>query len=363
MNVTINQEYANLVPEISDEEYDILKRSIKENGLYVPIIVNQDGMLLDGHHRYKVCQEIGISPSHIIREFKDELDEKLFVIDCNLTRRQLNNFQRTEQALKSKPIQQAIARRNESLGGKGDRNLTPLGRVDETIGERAGVSRDTVRRVEKILASEYVTDKVKEGLRVGALSINEAYEMIAENERISQFNQEFQPFYQKIVKAQAELNKAEKECDEHFGSCQKKPQPTALEMSRRSEQEQKRIFDEAMAPFKNFLERQLDTCKAIAAAIFWVEYRERRKSDEEAATETLRRIEEMSLDKETGSTSWAYGAIEKMLYHAVAENEVDKSKIKDSKIVQDQLQIIRLKEEAANRELDVRDFKKRYTSR
>ena len=69
-------------------------------------------------------------------------------------------------ALKSKPILEAIVKRNESLGGKdgkGDRNLTPLGRVDEKIGERAGVSCDTVRKVEKILENEKsITDKIKQ---------------------------------------------------------------------------------------------------------------------------------------------------------------------------------------------------------
>ena len=56
----INPEYASLVPELSPEEYESLKQSIKEKGLYVPIIVNQDGIVLDGHHRFKACQELGI---------------------------------------------------------------------------------------------------------------------------------------------------------------------------------------------------------------------------------------------------------------------------------------------------------------
>jgi len=56
----------------------------------------------------------------------------------------------------------------------------------------------------------------------------------------------------------------------------------------------------------------------------------------------------MGIDKETLIQSRAWQAMEKMLYHAAAENNIDKSKIRDSKIVQDQLQVIRLKEEAAN---------------
>jgi ParB/RepB/Spo0J family partition protein len=95
--VRINPEYASLVSELSPEEFESLKQSIKANGLYVPIIVNQDGIILDGHHRYKACQELGIEPKTIGRESKDKLEEQLSVIECNLNRRQLNNFQRLRQ--------------------------------------------------------------------------------------------------------------------------------------------------------------------------------------------------------------------------------------------------------------------------
>jgi len=100
--IRINPEYASMVPKQSPEEYESLKQSIKEeNGLYVPIIVNQNCVILDGHHRYKACQELGIEPETVVKEFNNELDEQLFVVDCNLVRRQLNSFQRTELALRS----------------------------------------------------------------------------------------------------------------------------------------------------------------------------------------------------------------------------------------------------------------------
>jgi Predicted transcriptional regulators len=53
--IKTNQEYSSLVPQLSTEEYESLKQSIKENGLWVPIVVNKDGVILDGHHRYKAC--------------------------------------------------------------------------------------------------------------------------------------------------------------------------------------------------------------------------------------------------------------------------------------------------------------------
>jgi ParB-like chromosome segregation protein Spo0J len=84
--ISINPEYGSLVPEQSPEEYETLKKSIKENGLYVPITVNQNGIVLDGHHRFRACQELGIEPKALVREFNDKLNEQLFVIGCNLIR-------------------------------------------------------------------------------------------------------------------------------------------------------------------------------------------------------------------------------------------------------------------------------------
>ncbi|MBV9177985.1 MAG: ParB N-terminal domain-containing protein [Nitrososphaeraceae archaeon] len=203
----------------------MLKKSIKQDGLWIPLIVNQDGVLLDGHHRYKVCQELGIKPNYNVKEFKNEFYEKLFVIDCNIKRRQLNNFQRVKLALKSKSIKEEIAWKNSQSNLKQnsssylptDRNLTvdksssnnnsagasgsnssngkAGGRVDEQIGEIAGVSRDTVRKVEKILQCIPEEDEIMQKLRTGEMSINQAYELIFEEERLKQEQQEQEEQY------------------------------------------------------------------------------------------------------------------------------------------------------------------------
>jgi len=218
VEIRINNEYASLVPELTREEYESLKESIKQDGLWVPLIVNQDGVLLDGHHRYKVCQELGIKPHYIVKELKDEFYEKLFVIDCNIKRRQLNNFQRIKLALKSKSIKEEIAWKNSQSNLRQnssylptDRNLTvdksssnnsadasdsngnsnssngkASGRVDEQIGEIAGVSRDTVRKVEKILQCIPEESEIMQKLKAGDISINQAHELILKEERLKQ---------------------------------------------------------------------------------------------------------------------------------------------------------------------------------
>jgi ParB-like chromosome segregation protein Spo0J len=76
-----------------------LDNSIRENGLYVPIATNPDGVFLDGHHRYEVCIKLSIGPKYQVKSFETPFLEKKFVIESNLTRRYLTTFQRIKMAL------------------------------------------------------------------------------------------------------------------------------------------------------------------------------------------------------------------------------------------------------------------------
>ena len=333
--IRINPEYASLVPELSPEESESLKQSIKKaNRLNVPIIVNQDGIILDGHHRYKACQDLGIEPETIVREFSDKSEEQLFVIDCNLTRRQLNNFQKTELALKSKPILEAIAKGNELLGGKGDRNLTPLGRVDDRIGELAGVSRDTVRKVMKILENKRISDKNKEDLRLGKLSINEVCEMVEQD-------QEGQSLYQKCRIAADELNKS-------YAEIHNLPERTKEEKERlkaEGEEKLRAIKRETVKPFRNYFEKRIEFDKAYAAFSFWIEYRENKNNDiESVASETLKEIVRFGIEDDMQTLPPQ--KIEEILLHAATESKVNADKIRNSKAIQAQLELLRREQEA-----------------
>jgi ParB-like chromosome segregation protein Spo0J len=57
----INPDYSKLVNPLSNQEYEMLKDSIKKDGLHYPIAINSKGEILDGHHRYKICKELKIS--------------------------------------------------------------------------------------------------------------------------------------------------------------------------------------------------------------------------------------------------------------------------------------------------------------
>ncbi|MGB8035593.1 MAG: ParB N-terminal domain-containing protein [Nitrososphaeraceae archaeon] len=109
--IKINEDYVKLVPEISKSDYQSLKTSIKEDGLFSNIL-NQHGVILDGHHRYRANQELGIEPRTMKREFEDSF-EKQFVIEVNIKRRQLNEFQIAELGYKLEEVEGEQAKKRK----------------------------------------------------------------------------------------------------------------------------------------------------------------------------------------------------------------------------------------------------------
>jgi len=71
----------------------------------MPIVLNQDNVILDGHHCLRACKELGIPVSYSIRDFTGKhLDELKYVVSVNLHRRHLDEFQR-EVAIKLQALQ------------------------------------------------------------------------------------------------------------------------------------------------------------------------------------------------------------------------------------------------------------------
>ena len=74
--IKINDEYEGLVPPLPDKDYQELKVSIKNDGQFFSITVNEKGEILDGYHRFRACQELSIEPKIEVKELDNLLDEK-----------------------------------------------------------------------------------------------------------------------------------------------------------------------------------------------------------------------------------------------------------------------------------------------
>ena len=102
LHIRFIDEYFDLVPRPIDEEKKLLKEDIWINGLNESIKINPAGIVLDGHTRIEICEELGwtkdngepIEATYKVKEFKTKKEEQEYVIKTNLMRRQLNTFQK-----------------------------------------------------------------------------------------------------------------------------------------------------------------------------------------------------------------------------------------------------------------------------
>ena len=62
---------ADLFPMMTDEELANLAADIKANGLIHPIVVDKDGVLIDGRNRDRACEIAGIEPTTVLFEGDD----------------------------------------------------------------------------------------------------------------------------------------------------------------------------------------------------------------------------------------------------------------------------------------------------
>lgn len=194
VGIKVNPEYEALCPPLSTEEYAGLKESIREEGLWKAIEINEGGEILDGHHRYKACNEVGKpwdDPRPIIKKFNSKLHEKVYVLDVNIRRRQLNKMQRISMALERKKILDEIGILNKRLTfpRKGQRGFQPMSAQNfvnikdakTKLSKEAGVSRRTLEKAQAIL--EKGSEKLKKRVLEGKTSISHAYTKIKRQQK------------------------------------------------------------------------------------------------------------------------------------------------------------------------------------
>ena len=129
-----------IIPDLLPEEYEALKASIADRGVDIPIIVDQDGNIIDGFHRQRACDELGIFCPREVREFASEAEKYELILRANCRRRQLNRAQ------KEKLIEVYLLR---------DPQI-----ADNNLGILIGISKNTIAKVRSNLEATCQIDKL-----------------------------------------------------------------------------------------------------------------------------------------------------------------------------------------------------------
>jgi len=102
---------------LSAEEYEALKADIAQRGVQVPVEYDEDGNILDGYHRVRACQELGITDwPKVVRRGLTEEQKIEHALALNLHRRHLTREQRRELVVRLRQQGWSLRRIAERLG-------------------------------------------------------------------------------------------------------------------------------------------------------------------------------------------------------------------------------------------------------
>jgi len=155
-----------LFPPMSTEEFADLKASIKENGQREPVLT-LNGEVLDGRHRARACEELGIEVK--IQELEKGVDPEKAVKIANLHRRHLTPGQRAMLAVSLT----GLARGRPS-------KLEGTAREHFTRAEAAREARVNVGTLDKAGVVARRDPEVAAKVERAEMTLEDAYRLVAE---------------------------------------------------------------------------------------------------------------------------------------------------------------------------------------
>ena len=181
LELTVDEEFAGLIPPLTDEEFKGLEESIIAEGCREAIIV-WGKTIVDGHNRYRICRTHKIPYRIERKEFASRDDVILWMLRNQLARRNLTDFQRIEMvrtcedAVKVQAMERQGRRTDihENLLDAKQSRLDARQSRDE-LGAMAGVSGSTYEHATIVLDKAPIP--VVDATRKKQLSINTAYEI------------------------------------------------------------------------------------------------------------------------------------------------------------------------------------------
>lgn len=185
MEFVINPVYNALLPQPTPEEENAIEESIKKEGQLLPIIVTRDPktnktLILDGHTRYKILKKLGIEPTVEYRTFANSYEEMAFILQTNIPRRHLNDYQKVLSSLPLLDIEakRAVARKKKGTSVPKD----DKGRSAAKVARQIGVKTRTYERLLFIIKNG--GDKLNKSVASGVTKPSYAEKQIRKRNKV-----------------------------------------------------------------------------------------------------------------------------------------------------------------------------------
>jgi N6-adenosine-specific RNA methylase IME4 len=213
--LNINPVFRDLIQSLTADEYKQLEDNVLAEGIRDAIVVWND-TIVDGHNRYELAQKHSLQFDLHEVDFNSQDEAVLWIIDNQLGRRNLTDFVKLELQQKradvlyerGKSIKSEVAI-NRGFAGNQHTKVDDLSIIDKTSRtEPAHNTRNEIAEslnwsTGKVAQGQYVIkhapEEVKEKLRAGELSMNEAYKAIKTEEKKAIVQEQIQVLKEKEV--------------------------------------------------------------------------------------------------------------------------------------------------------------------
>jgi len=183
-----DEEFKNLIPPLTPEEYSELEESIKADGCRDALVV-WDGVILDGHNRFEICNRHGIIFKMATKNMDGRDAAKIWIIKNQFGRRNITDAWQLELRQKLKVLLIGIGKKKLSdsgtKGGRGNKKPLPDSgkpfkhNTRKELAHELGWSTGKLSEAEVVQKHPEIWEEVKKGTK----SIDGAYREIKRNKQ------------------------------------------------------------------------------------------------------------------------------------------------------------------------------------
>jgi N6-adenosine-specific RNA methylase IME4 len=196
MELKIKEEFKKLIPPLTAEEFKQLETNCIDEGIRDAIVTWQ-GFIIDGHNRYKIATDWQLSFKTIEKAFESEYHVRKWMAQNQIGRRNLTDFVKGELFQIIEDCEKEIGKQKlKEIGklygeGHAKDKEEPLSIIDKPshntqkiVAEKLGWS--TGKKAQFDVVKKVAPEEIKEKLRTGELTINQAYQDIKKEEKKEQ---------------------------------------------------------------------------------------------------------------------------------------------------------------------------------
>ncbi len=154
-DIRIDDELSALIPPLNEEERQQLEDNLKVGGCRDPLVVwQQEGVLLDGHNRLKICKENDLDYQICKVSLPDRLAAKIWIRENQAGRRNLTDDQRAMNAAALSELLSEQAKTERAAKGTPARKAKKAGTLETTSASKVKKPRSRAKAAKVAKVSE-----------------------------------------------------------------------------------------------------------------------------------------------------------------------------------------------------------------